>query len=204
MTADSTTQSVPAATSVVQQSRLASGVSDTFGPLPSLGALCAAGAEGSTPFAGVGWGLLAMFFVAILPYSITWKMRHPSGGGRLGSSVRAAYMGLAVGTAAVGLGLLWLLGAPHQLLWVVIAILVTLAVVAVTNAKWGWSNHLAACAAGVSMLVVLLGPGALIAAVVLPAVAWARLAMNRHSVPELVAGAVIGAGVATAVLEALL
>jgi hypothetical protein len=80
--------------------RVASMVSDTVGPLPSLAALCAAGAIGSSPVAGIGWGLLAMFFVAILPYVATWKIRHPAEGGRLSVSVRAGYMGLAALTAA--------------------------------------------------------------------------------------------------------
>jgi putative flippase GtrA len=184
--------------------RVASMVSDTVGPLPSLAALCAAGAIGSSPVAGIGWGLLAMFFVAILPYVATWKIRHPAEGGRLSVSVRAGYMGLAALTAAVGLLMLWLLGAPSQLLATVIAILVTLVVAAVTNARWGWSNHLAACAAGVAMLVVLLGPASLFAVIAIPPVAWARLRLGRHSTVELAAGTAIGVVVAGAVLAALL
>lgn len=186
------------------RSRLASVVSDSLGPLPPLAALCGAGAKGtSSTLAGIGWGLLAMFFAAILPYVLTWRMRHPAGGGRLAPWARASYMGLAVVTAVLGLLVLHWLGAPDAVVSAVIAIVASLAVVAVTNARWGWSNHLAACAAGVAMLVVLFGPAGLWAALALPAVAWARLTLNRHTPGELVLGGLVGAVISGGVLAVL-
>lgn len=184
--------------------RTASLVSDTFGPLPPLAALCGAGAAHSgSPLAGAAWGVLAMFFVAILPYVVTWRIRHPAHGGRPSPRARLSYMGLAVVTAVAGLGVLRWLGAPGAVISVVIAILVTLAVVTVTNARWGWSNHLAACAAGVAMLVVLFGVAGLWALPAVPAVAWARLTLGRHTPVELALGAVVGVVVSAAVLTVL-
>jgi len=144
-----------------------------------------------------------MFFVAILPYLATWRIRHPAGGGRPSPSARATYMGLAVGTAAIGVVALDALGSPGRVLAAVAAVLISLAVVAVTNAKWGWSNHMAACAAGVAMLLVLFGWPALWATCALPAVAWARLSLGRHVPAELVLGAAVGATVSASVFAAL-
>ena len=187
-----------------RQSRLASFVSDSLGPLPSLSALCGAGALHSSVIVGVGWGLLAMFFAAILPYLVTWRVRHPAGDRRPSRTTRAAYMGLAVVTAAAGIAVLIPLGAPSAVVKVTVTIMICLCVVAVTNALWRWSNHMAACAAGVAMLCVLFGWYGLIAAVALPAVAWARLQLGRHSRIELVLGALCGAAVSGPVLAALL
>lgn len=183
---------------------LARAVSDTLGPLPPLVALCAAAATHRSALAGTGWGLVAMFFVAILPYLATWKIRHPAGGGRPSPAARATYMGVAVVTGAGGLGVLYELDAPAELVSAVIAILVSLAVSTVTNARWGWSNHMAACCAGVAMLIVLLGPVGFWAVTAIPCVAWARLALRRHVVGELVLGGVVGAVVSSAVLLLLI
>jgi hypothetical protein len=169
-------------------------VSDTVGPLPSLAALCAAGAIGSSPVAGIGWGLLAMFFVAILPYVATWKIRHPAEGGRLSVSVRAGYMGLAALTAAVGLLMLWLLGAPSQLVATVIAILVTLVVVAVTNALGDEATISPQRRRGGQLVVLPMA--SLFAMIAIPPVAWARLKLGRHSTVELAAGTAVGVVVA--------
>lgn len=188
---------------VVGPSRLASFVSDSLGPLPSLSALCGAGALHSSIAAGIAWGLLAMFFAAILPYLVTWKIRHPASGATVPRPVRGAYMGLAVVTAAVGVIVLIPLGAPSAVIQTTIAIMLCLGVVAVTNALWRWSNHMAACAAGVAMLLVLFGWPALISAAALPAVAWSRLRLGRHSLVELVLGALCGAAVAGSILAAL-
>jgi hypothetical protein len=185
-------------------SKLASGVSDTLGPLPPLAALCTAGALHTAVLAGVGWGLLAMFFSAILPYLVTWKMRHPAGGARPGRRARAIYMGLAVLTAAVGVAVLIPLGSPAAVVDVTVTIIVCLVVVVVPNARWRWSNHMAACAAGCAMLVVLAGTAGLLAVAALPAVAWARLRLERHTLAELVGGGVLGAVVAAVMLPVFL
>ncbi|MCW2528615.1 MAG: hypothetical protein JWM76_3475 [Pseudonocardiales bacterium] len=183
--------------------RAASFVSDSLGPLPTLAALCGSGTLHASVVAGISWGLLAMFFAAILPYLVTWKVRHPSGGGRPSRRGRGAYMGIAVVTAAVGIAVLILLGAPAAVVDATLTILICLGVVAVTNSLWRWSNHMAACAAGVVMLCVLFGWPGLIAAAALPAVAWARLRLGRHSRTELVLGALCGAAVAGPILAAL-
>jgi hypothetical protein len=183
--------------------RLASVVSDLFGPLPTLAALCGAGALHTSALAGIGWGLLAMVFAAIVPYLVTWRLRHPADGSRPTGRDRASYMGLAVLTAAAGIVVLRILGSPDAVVDVTVAIMICLAVVAVTNALWHWSNHMAGCAAGVAMLVVLFGAPGLLAAAALPAVAWARLALGRHTVSELVLGTMCGAAVAGAVLAIL-
>lgn len=145
-----------------------------------------------------------MFFAAILPYLVTWKVRHPAGDRRPSRTTRAAYMGLAVVTAAAGIAILIPLGAPAAVVKVTVTIMICLCVVAVTNGLRRWSNHMAACAAGVAMLYVLFGWYGLIAALALPAVAWARLQLGRHSRIELVLGALCGAAVSGPVLAALL
>lgn len=172
--------------------RLASAVSDGLGPLGCLAALCGAAALRSGLLAGVGWGLLAMFFAGILPYLLTWRIRHPAAATAPTKRVRSLYMALAVVTAAVGIAVLRLLGGPPGVIEVIAAILGCLTVAAVTNARWRWSNHLAACAAGTAMLTVLFGPPGLVSALAIPPVWWARTALGRHTTVELLGGGLVG------------
>ncbi len=184
--------------------RLARVASDVIGPLPVVVALCAAGVtNGASWPSGVGWGLLAMFFVGILPYSVTWKVRHPADDEKPSQRSRVAYMGTAVVTAAVGLAVLRLSGAPADVVRLTTAILVALVVTAVCNSRWRWSNHMAAATSGAALLVVRLGAIGLLAIVAIPLVAWARLVLQRHDVGELFGGLVLGATVAPLVLLAL-
>lgn len=187
-----------------QNLHAASLISDTLGPLPVLAALCGAGAlESSNALIGIAWGLLAMIFVAIAPYLLTWRIRHPPNGGRPSKPMRSLYMGLAVVGAGVGLIVLSWIGAPNEVAYVVVAVLASLVVAAASNALWRWSNHMAACASGVAMLAVLFGLPGLVSASALPLVAWARLALSRHTSAELVLGATTGAIVSATVLAAL-
>ena len=173
---------------------LAKGVSDVLGPLPVTVALCAAGVRHSSTWAaGIGWGLVAILFSAILPYVATWRIRHPADGSLPASRARVTYMAVAALTAAVGLVVIHVLGGPWEVIRATVSILITLVITAAVNARWRWSNHVSACAAGVTLLVAEVGETGLLAAAAVIAVAWARLSLQRHDRAQLLGGLIIGA-----------
>lgn len=183
-----------------RRTAVASFVSDTLGPLPVLAALCVAGASGRSTVAGLGWGLLAMAFVAVLPYAATWRLRHSADASAPSSRSRATYMCVAAVSAALGLAIVAVAGGPHRLIAAVVAVLATLVVTAVTNAVWHWSNHAAATVAGAAMLTILAGPAGSWAFFALPLVGWARLALRRHTFTQVALGALTGGVISAAVL----
>jgi hypothetical protein len=149
--------------------------------------------DGTGWLSAVGWMALAITFVGIIPYVMTWRFRHPANGSLQPKRMRSLSMLFAAGAAAIGLVILLLLGAPHGLLVTTGSIIATLIVIAWTNTHWRWSNHVAAAAAGTAILVVEASFLGAFGAVATCAVAAARVSLNRHSWSECVWGAAAGA-----------
>lgn len=102
-------------------------------------------------------------------------------------------MSLAAGTAALGIAAIRLAGGPAEVARLTTIVMVTLVVAALANSRWRWSNHLAACGAGATLLAYETGPAGLASALAIVLVGWARLALGGHSAWEIVAGACVGA-----------
>ena len=173
--------------------RAASLVSEILGPLPVGVALCVGVGAESRGVGGAAWGLLAVFFAAVLPYVVTWRMRHPADGRHPSNSTRLRYLLLTAGSAVIGVVLVAALGAPRRVLVVSVVIVVGLLAGAVVNMRWRASNHVAGLAGAVSVLSVIYTPIWLIAAPLVAVLAWARVRLGRHSKQEVVLGAAIGA-----------
>lgn len=179
--------------------RIAAVVSEVLGPLPVGVAFCIGVGAASRGLAGAAWGLLAIFFAAVLPYLATWRMRHPSRGGRPASRTRLGYLLITAASAAVGLLLVASLGAPWRVVVVATTIVVGLIVGVLVNARWRASNHVAGLAGAVAALSVIYTPLWLLGAPLVALLAWARLRLGRHSPAEVALGALIGAVVGAVV-----
>jgi hypothetical protein len=179
-------------------------ISDVLGPLPVCAALFnSAIQDGIGWLSAVGWMALAIAFAGIIPYVVTWRLRHPADGSLQPKRSRSLSMLFAAGVAAIGIVILLLLGAPHQLLVTTGSIIITLVVISWANAHWRWSNHVTAAAAGTAILVVDASPLGALGAVATCAVAAARVSLNRHSWSECLWGAATGATTAALMQIAL-
>ena len=150
---------------------------------------------------GLGWGLLAAAFSAILPYSfILWGVRR----GRLTDrhvGVRAQRrVPLMLGLVSVVIGLLILVwaGAPRELVAVVVVTFVLGVVVTTVNSRWKLSIHSAVAAGYLAVLVVIAGPWLLAASPLVALVAWSRVRLRDHTPAQVLAGVAVGCPLAPA------
>lgn len=152
----------------------------------------------SLPAAALWW-LAAVILVVGVPYLILFRaLRNGSADDRqvVRRSQRPRLMASAAGAVTIALVVLYLAGAPRPLVWLIVAMICGLAAMGLTTLAWKASMHMAVAAGAVAVLAIeSLGAG-IAAALLLPVLGWARWRDGRHSVMQLVGGAVIGATVA--------
>jgi hypothetical protein len=149
--------------------------------------------------AGIGWGLLAALFTAVLPtLFISHGVRHGRWSDRNVGARRPRLLVLAFITAsvAVGLILLLVLGAPLLLTGYLAFMLASVAVLAAITTVWKISIHCAVASGSVTILALTYGPLVLCGYVLVGLLGWARVTVKDHSVAQVVAGSVLGAAAA--------
>jgi hypothetical protein len=156
--------------------------------------------------AGVGWGLLAALFTAVLPtLFISRGVRHGRWSDRNVGARRPRLLVLAFITASVAAGLILLLvlGAPPLLTGYLAFMLASVAVLAAITTVWKISIHCAVASGSVTILALTYGPPLLCGYLLVGLLGWARVTAKDHSVAQVAAGSVLGAA-AAAVAYALL
>ncbi len=111
---------------------------------------------------------------------------------------------LAGGWAVVGCVVLLYLKAPPGLLAASVAGLLTIVIFMCINLWWKISLHTAFIAASVTLLVILYGWVAAVAIVLIPLMFWARMELKRHSLAQVVAGALLSALIVAVVFRIFL
>ena len=157
--------------------------------------------------AGVGWGLLAALFVAVLPtVFISWGIRRGRWDDRNVGARRPRLVVLAFITASVATGLILLvvLGAPALLTGYLAVMLVSVAVLAVITMAWKISIHCAVASGSVTILALIYGPPVLAGYLLVGLLGWSRVAVRDHSVAQVVGGVVLGAAAAVLAYSAFL
>jgi hypothetical protein len=161
---------------------------------------------GPTVLAGLGWGLLAALFGAVLPYTMILNgVRR----GRLSDrhigvrSQRTRPLALGLVSVLVGLGLLVVLGAPRELVALVVASFVGGFVATVVNHFWKLSVHASVAAGTCVILVLAFGPLLLVSGVVVVGVCWSRVKLGDHTVAQVVTGSAVGVVIAGVVFGLL-
>lgn len=96
---------------------------------------------------------------------------------------------------------LLLFDGPRYLLMAFAAMLVTVLINLTITLRWKISQHVSTIALGTTLLTGVLGPPVAPALLLIPLVAWARVRREAHTVPQTVAGGVVGAGVALLALR---
>ncbi|MEH1026239.1 phosphatase PAP2 family protein [Micromonospora profundi] len=148
---------------------------------------------------GLAWGLLATLFVTGIPFA------YILGGVRRGRFTdhhigrreqRRVPLLVGLGSVTAGLVLLTVLGAPRPLLALAVAGLVGLVVAVSVSHWWKMSIHSAVAAGTLVILAMTFGRGFLVAAPLLAVVGWSRVRLRDHTVPQVLAGGVVGALIA--------
>jgi membrane-associated phospholipid phosphatase len=149
--------------------------------------------------AGIGWGLLAALFAAVLPtVFISWGIRHGHWSDRnVGArQPRLIVLAFIITSVGAGLSLLFVLGAPRLLTGYLCFMLASVAVLAAITTVWKISIHCAVASGSVAILALTYGPAALGGYVLVALLGWSRVAAKDHTVAQVVAGSVLGAGAA--------
>jgi membrane-associated phospholipid phosphatase len=156
--------------------------------------------------AGVGWGLVAALFAAVLPtLFISYGIRHGRWSDRnVGARrPRLIVLGFITASVAAGLILLAVLGAPRMLTGYLAFMLASVAVLALITTVWKISIHCAVASGSVAILALMYGPLVLCGYVLVALLGWSRVALGDHTVAQVVAGSVLGAAAAVLAYAAL-
>ncbi|AGL20929.1 hypothetical protein [Actinoplanes sp. N902-109] len=110
---------------------------------------------------------------------------------------------VGIGSLAVGVTVLLLLGAPREVLALLAAGGTGLVVYAVVTHWWKMSIHAGVAAGTAATLTVVYGPLALLSVPLVALVGWARVRLSAHTPAQVIVGAAVGALIAGSVFPAL-
>ena len=108
---------------------------------------------------------------------------------------------LATALAVVGCIVMWYFGAPELLLATFVAGLAAIVIFMGINFSWKISLHTAFVAASITVLIIVYGAVGAWTAVLLPAVAWARMEMKLHSPAQVATAALLTVAIVVVVFQ---
>ncbi|MFG2878477.1 hypothetical protein ACGFYU_26330 [Streptomyces sp. NPDC048337] len=159
------------------------------------------GRHATRSWPGLGWGLLAALFCGVIPIGIIVL------GVRRGALTdqhirirrqRLVPMTLSLVSVAAGITLLHVLGAPGDVLALIVAMLVGLVSSLLVTIGWQISIHMSVAGGTVMILLLVFGPPVLPAALIAAAIGWSRLVLKAHTRAQLLAGTALGGTAALA------
>jgi membrane-associated phospholipid phosphatase len=156
--------------------------------------------------AGLGWGVVAAVFAGVLPaVLLSYGVRRGLWSDRTVGArrPRLIVLGFIMGSVAAGLVVLVAAGAPRLLTGYLAFMLGSVAVLAAITFVWKISIHCAVASGSVAILAFTYGPLVLLGYVLVALLCWARVELGDHTVPQVIAGSVLGAGAAALAYAAL-
>ena len=142
----------------------------------------------------LGWAALAAAFVTVGPLillalavsagrvkNLDLDLRHE----------RPWPMVIALAITVVGLTVLWMLGAPHLLLILLISTLIGGTVALLITLRWKVSIHAGGAAGAATVMALLYGVQALPLMVGVAVIGWSRVVLGKHTWPQVLVGAAI-------------
>jgi membrane-associated phospholipid phosphatase len=151
--------------------------------------------------AGLGWGLLAALFAGVMPaVLLSYGVRRGLWSDRTVGArrPRLIVLGFITGSVAAGLVVLAVAGAPRLLTGYLAFMLGSVAVLAAITSREKISIHCAVASGSVATLALSFGPLLLVGYVLVALLCWSRVALGDHTVLQVIAGSVLGAGAAAA------
>lgn len=188
---------------VTRADRLAATVTNVFAPAHLvIGLLLLVGAAShASATRGLAWGALAALTVGVLPYA--WVLRAVRTGRFVSRHVpdrthRLLPLAVAGAAAIAGLAILAILGAPRQLVALILAMVAGLAVTAAITRYWKISLHTAVAAGTATILTLVYGPALLATGALVAVIGWSRVQQRDHTPLQVLAGGLLGAAIAAA------
>ncbi len=151
--------------------------------------------------AGLGWGLLAALFAGVIPaVFLSYGVRRGLWSDRTVGArrPRLIVLGFIMGSVAAGLVVLVVAAAPRLLTGYLAFMLSSVAVLAAITLVWKISIHCAVASGSVVILALTFGPLVLLGYMLVALLCWARVVLGDHTIGQVVAGSVLGAGAAVA------
>ncbi len=188
--------------------RLARAVTESLAPanlVVGLLLLVAWHSAGSTA-ARLAWGLAAAAFAGVMPLAFLllgarqgrWEDHHV--GER---EKRPAIMLVILASVLVGTALMIALGAPHELVALLVAMIAGLLVTLAVTLVWKVSIHAAVASGTVVILAMVFGPALNVLWGLTALVGWSRVELRDHTPPQVLGGFAAG-GTAAYVVSVLL
>lgn len=174
-------------------------LTNVLNPFAIFTALFALVALGEAPVLAALLYLALELLAAAAVAGFVLLMRRRSRVGDFWISARAERLGPAVFLLSAFVALLAalaLLGAPRPLFFLTLSMGLASALVALITFLWKASAHCTVTGHAAAAGLLLLGPLGWIFALALPLVVWARVNPEAHTLPQALAGAVIGAAFA--------
>jgi hypothetical protein len=153
------------------------------------------------------WSAIVTLFVSVLPMLYIFILFRLGRISDLHLAIREQRMlplFFAMTSAFVGTAVLYLLDAPREIVWAVVAYVVNAVVFTAITPHWKISFHSGVTAGCITVLILLVDVrfGGLF--VLLPLIAWARVHRKRHTLLQTLVGAVVSVFSTVMVLQPFL
>jgi membrane-associated phospholipid phosphatase len=153
--------------------------------------------------AGLAWGFGSALLTAGVPtLEILRRMRRSTVDDFhiIAREQRLGPLLVALTCTALAFALSAALHAPHPVQTSLLAALVNGIVLTIVTGAWKVSFHSATASSSLVLIVWTLGPWSLLLAPLVPAVAWSRVRLGRHTPTQVVVGGVVGLALTLMVL----
>jgi hypothetical protein len=188
--------------------RIARIVSEVLAPAVLVAALLVTVGwhAGEAPGVSHWWGLPGAIFAAVIPLGY---VLHGVRTGRLTDhhipdrADRRLPLLFGVASLTAGLIVLVLLGAPREVLALLVAGGTGLVIFALVTHWWKMSIHAGVAAGTLATMIAIYGPVALLGAPLVVLGGWARVRLTAHTPAQVVVGALAGAVVAGTIFPVL-
>lgn len=183
-------------------------ITEVFAPPPVVTALVLVMAWHSTGFTAdaLKWALLAITFTSLIPTLVILRGvhgRHLTDHHIRERAQRPVPLLLGVVAVLAGVAVLAASGAPTEMTALVAAMGAGLGTATLITLAWKISLHVSVAAGALAILASVFGTWCYAFVPVVVLVAWARVRLGAHDVPQVVAGAILGVTVAATVFSLL-
>ena len=186
--------------------RLAVTISVLFNPflLPIASILLIVHMSVSTTQQGLLWMVIVILFASVLPMLfilLLFRLGQLSDFRLTVREQRAKPLIFSLVSALVGIGILYFLAVPREIVWLCIACVINGLVLTLITQVWKISFHSGVAAGCMTGLVTLISSQFVYLFILLPLIAWARVHRKRHTYLQTIIAAPIAVASTAVVLQ---